>query len=89
MLQSLRMDRSVFRQTTLAGLASLVIIPNALATSLREEAITYRAQGYEAQRRGDKDSALTGYQKAAALDPAYPTPHNDLGVLFEEAGRLE
>ena len=29
------------------------------------------------------------YQKAVALDSAYPTPQNDMGVLLEEQGRLE
>jgi len=84
----------VCRQTAANGLASLLILvilpsPVLIAAGLREEAITYRTQGYEAQRRGDPATALTLYQKAAALDPAYPTPHNDAGVLLEEAGRLE
>ena len=82
------------RQTAANGLASLLILvilpsPVIIAAGLREEAITYRTQGYEAQRRGDKASALSLYQKAAALDAEYPTPHNDAGVLLEEEGRLE
>ena len=32
---------------------------------------------------------MTNYQKAAALDPTYPTPHNDIGVLYEELGRID
>lgn len=63
--------------------------PAAGAASLRDEAVGYRIQGYEAQRRGDTANALSLYQKAAALDSTYPTPHNDIGVLFEEQGRLE
>ena len=93
MLQSNRMYRRIFRYTVHVGLAYLVILPNAIAisnaSSLREEAITYRIQGYEAQRRGDQASALSLYQKAAALDPSYPTPHNDAGVLLEGQGRLQ
>ncbi len=94
MLGYIRMYTRVCRQTAASGLASLlvlVILPSsiAVAAGLREEAITYRTQGYEAQRRGDKASALSLYQKAAALDAAYPTPHNDAGVLLEEEGRLE
>ncbi len=50
--------------------------------------MSYRIQGYEAQRRGGKASALSLYQKSAALDPSYPTPLNDAGVLLEDAGRL-
>ena len=75
----------------LAFLLILLILPNAAAraSSLREEAINYRIQGYEAQRRGDRNQALTLYQKAVALDPSYPTPLNDAGVLLEEAGRLQ
>ena len=85
------MYRIAFRPTARAGLAFLLIISSttAFAVGLREEAITYRAQGYEAQRRGDKDAALSLYQKAAALDPTYPTPLNDTGVLLEEGGRLQ
>ena len=87
------MYRRIFRYTAHVGLAYLVILPNAIAisvaSSLREEAITYRIQGYEAQRRGDQASAISLYQKAAALDPSYPTPHNDAGVLLEEQGRLQ
>lgn len=59
------------------------------ASSLREEAVNYRVLGYEAQQRGDKSAALSLYQKAAALDPSYPAPLNDAGVLLEEQGRLE
>ncbi len=91
MLKFRRMDRRTFRATARIGLTCLLILPNAtaFAAGLREEAISYRIQGYEAQRRGDRDNALSSYQKAAALDPTYPTPHNDAGVLLEEAGRLE
>ncbi len=51
--------------------------------------MAYRVAGYERQQQGDREGALSAYQKAAALDPAYPTPQNDLGVLFEDMGRLE
>ena len=66
-------------------------VPNlvVLAGTLREEAVGYRIQGYEAQRRGDAPRAMSLYQKAAELDPAYPTPHNDLGIVLEDQGRLE
>ena len=93
MLQWPRMWNRILRHSAQCGLAFLVILPQTVtltfASSLREEAITYRMQGYEAQRRGDLASALTLYQKAAALDPTYPTPRNDAGVLLEEQGRLE
>lgn len=85
-------DMNVCRYTVLLGLTSLVIIPytaTGVAQTLREEAVTYRAHGYEAQQRGDLVEALTAYQKAAALDPAYPTPHNDMGVVLEQEGRLK
>src|SRR3989338_3245496 len=85
------MDRHTGRFCALVGLASLVTFPTSLisAATLREEAVTYRTQGYEAQRRGDTAGATTLYQKAVALDPTYPAPHNDLGVLLEQEGRLE
>jgi tetratricopeptide (TPR) repeat protein len=85
------MDKRILRQTALVWVAYLLIIPNTVvgASTLREEAIAYRAKGYESQQTGDKAGALSWYQKAAALDPFYPTPHNDIGVLLEDGGRLE
>ena len=85
------MYRNAFRDTAVCWLTCLLVLPNsvAFAGTLREEAISYRVQGFEAQRRGDTASALSLYQKAAALDPAYPTPLNDMGVLLEGQGRLE
>jgi Flp pilus assembly protein TadD len=85
------MEHNVRRHALRGALTFLLIVPNSLAVarSLRDEAIGYRIQGYEAQRRGDSANALSLYQKAAALDSTYPTPHNDIGVLLEEQGRLE
>ncbi len=85
---------TVCRCAVLWGLTFLIIIPYATIaagaeSSLRKEAVTYRTQGYEAQQRGDLAEALSSYQKAAVLDPAYPTPHNDMGILLEREGRLE
>ncbi len=84
------MHTRLLRQSIL-GLAFLAILPNphAVAAGLRDEAVNYRLQGYEAQRRGDPGSALSDYQKAAELDPSYATPHNDMGVIMEEQGRFE
>ena len=81
----------IVRRTVLSGPAFLLCIPAVIAAAgtLREEATTYRVQGYDAQQRGDKASAFSSYQKAAALDPSYPTPHNDAGILLEEQGRLQ
>ena len=91
MLDFSRMDSRSFMYTALVGLASLVIIPthSARASGLRDEAASYRMQGYESQQRGDQAGALSFYQKAAALDPSYPAPYNDAGVVLEQMGRLE
>ena len=85
------MYNHVLRPSIPAGVTFLLIISNAspVAAGLRDEAASYRTQGYEAQRRGDKLTAMSFYQKAAQLDPSYQTPHNDIGILYEEEGRLE
>lgn len=87
-----RMQTRTLRHTA-ARLAFLfLVIPNtpvSAAGTLREEAVSYRQQGYETQQRGDYANALALYQKAAALDPAYPTPLNDMGILLEREGRLQ
>ncbi len=84
------MHNRVLRHIAASGLTCLLFLPQSVlhATGLRDEAVNYRIQGYEAQRRGDKATALTFYQKAAALDPTYPTPLNDAGVLLEGSGRM-
>jgi tetratricopeptide (TPR) repeat protein len=84
------MSQSICRFAARVGLAflALIPIPSAYSAGLREEAVGYRSQGYEAQQRGDAATARQLYQKAAALDPSYATPHNDLGILLEEAGQL-
>jgi len=53
------------------------------------EAEQYRTKGYDAQQRGDIDTAIEWYQKAANLRPEYASPHNDLGILFETKGWLD
>lgn len=94
MLDSRFIHQGPARFTTIirtASLCAVLFLANATgaAAAMREEAVSYRVEGYEAQRRGDAHTALSFYQKAAALDPTYPTPHNDIGVLLEEQGRLE
>ena len=91
MLEYPRMYRNALRSIAVIGPAFLVTFSFSLPAfaDLREEATTYREQGYEAQRRGDTANALVFYQKAAALDPTYPAPFNDVGVLLEEQGRME
>ncbi|MBI4323357.1 MAG: tetratricopeptide repeat protein [Candidatus Omnitrophica bacterium] len=72
-------------------LTCLISFPHTVtfSSSFREEAVAYRLAGYERQQQGDREGALAAYQKAAALDPSYPTPLNDAGVLLEGMGRLE
>ena len=96
MLQLPCMYQNAFRHPTFGGRAFLVIggpllflMPVVCAAGLREEAVSYRTQGYDAQQRGDPATALSFYQKAATLDPSYPTPQNDIGVVMEGQGRLE
>jgi Flp pilus assembly protein TadD len=57
--------------------------------SIKEEAESYRTKGYEAQKAGNIDPAISWYQKAAELDQNYAAPHNDLGILFEAKGWLD
>ena len=61
----------------------------AKASTLASDAETYRTNGYNAQQRGDIDTAIEWYQKAASIKPDYASPHNDLGVLFEIKGWMD
>ena len=75
----------------LTGIAFLISTPNVvvIAGTLRDEAVSYRDQGFALQQQGDKAGALAFYQKATNLNPVYPVPWNDAGILLEEAGRFE
>ena len=58
-------------------------------SGIAADAEPYRTKGYEAQQRGDIDTAIEWYQKAANVRPEYAAPHNDLGILFETKGWLD
>ncbi len=55
-------------------------------TELQKQARLYRTQGMQFQNLGKLDSALSFYQKAIQLDPAYAAAYNDLGVIYEAMG---
>jgi len=54
--------------------------------ALPDQARKYREEGLENQRMGNIPVAMSLYQKAIALDPAYAVAYNDLGVIYEAAG---
>lgn len=92
-----RMNRKRFIKTSLICLVILFFLPllniayiyagKEIGVSSNAEA--YRTKGYDAQQRGDIDTAIEWYQKAASLMPDYAAPHNDLGILFETKGWLD
>ena len=67
----------------------LTIAAPARGAGLREEAVSYRAEGYQLQQRGDYAGAITSYQKAAHLDPTSAVLQNDLGIAFEGQGQWD
>ena len=90
-------DRRRFVKDSLIYLAILFFLP-LLSISyiyagkvggIAGDAEPYRTKGYEAQQRGDIDTAIEWYQKAAGVSPGYAAPHNDLGILFETKGWLD
>jgi tetratricopeptide (TPR) repeat protein len=58
-------------------------------TGIQKQARIYRIQGYELQKEGDLEGALSYYQKALYLDPNYVVVYNDIGILYESAGDAE
>lgn len=59
---------------------------NVFADSDPKKAIAegYRVKGFEEQKRGNFDSALTFYRKAVELGLENAVVYNDLGVLYEQ-----
>lgn len=70
-------------------LISSIIWAQGDLTALQEEARKYRDQGWQLQKKGDIDAAVSYYQKAVIVDPGYPVAYNDLGVIFEAKGWIE
>ena len=91
MLKYTSMSSRVAAFSACVAVVGLLLSPASpvLAAGLRDEAVSYRVTGYEKQQQGNYPEAVTWYQKSAALDPTYPTPHNDLGVVYEQQGRLK
>lgn len=58
-------------------------------TVLEKQAREYRNNGLELQRLGNLAGAMSFYQKAIDLDPAYAVVHNDLGILYETNGDIQ
>lgn len=94
MLEYPRMDSQEATRRLAVAIACLALIqfPRAssvAAAGLRDEAVAYRQEGYQRQQQGDLDGAVIAYQKAAAIDPGYATPQDDLGIVYERQGRLD
>lgn len=49
----------------------------------QRQARLYREEGYKQQQLGNMDEAMSLYQKAIELDPAYAVTYNDLGIVYE------
>jgi len=45
--------------------------------------------GFRYYENGDYANAIGCYQKAIALSPEYPIPHNNLGVVYLKSSNLE
>jgi tetratricopeptide (TPR) repeat protein len=58
-------------------------------SELQKQARMYRNQGVEFQRMGNLEAAMSLYQKAVALDPAYAVAYNDLGIIYEANGLID
>jgi len=87
------MQRHFFRKLIIIGIflfpVSFINSFYVYAASLKDDAEAYRTKGYEAQERGNIDTAITWYTKAVKLDPDYAVAHNDLGILYEAKGWLD
>lgn len=58
-------------------------------SELQKQARIYRQEGFRLQGIGNLEAALSLYQKAIELDPAYAVAYSDLGVVYETKGILD
>lgn len=65
----------------------LFVSPSFSATKKdTKQAQQYRDSGYQAQRSGNLDMALSYYQRAIDTDPEYAIAYNDIGIILEAKG---
>lgn len=76
-------------QLLVINLCIVIASPAFCESLLRENALEYRQRGYQAQKAGMPQEALSFYQKALQIDPASCVVCNDLGVVFETLGQIE
>lgn len=86
--KELKISAQIQRTLLIIFLGSISIPSIVLAQSdLKEKtAQAYRHSGYEAQKKGDLDTALTMYIKAAELGQQSASIFNDIGVIYEQIG---
>ena len=53
-----------------------------------QQVVELVSRGVELQRTGDRDGAAAIYRQAIDIDPTYPLPHFNLGVISHEDGDL-
>ena len=85
--------RILFLHLLLSALVSSFLV-NGMAeaegfTAMQEQARFYRDKGRQLQDEGNFGAALSYYQKALILDPAYTVAYNDAGIVLEALGYLE
>ena len=56
---------------------------------LKKQAHQYRKEGFQAQLKGNYSDAVSSYEKAIELNPAYAVAYNDLGVVYEKMDLLD
>ncbi len=70
------------------GLLLAIVVCNwPLLPAAAMRAVTHYNIGYEFQRRGQADEAITEYQTALALAPTYAPAHSNLGALLAARGQ--
>ncbi len=84
---------AIFKKMKKFAVLFLLLIPlcvySQVSQQLKEQAYSYRKEGYRLQNMGDLEEALTYYQKAIQIYPYYYQAYNDLGIVLEEMGNDE
>ncbi|MDD2702744.1 MAG: tetratricopeptide repeat protein, partial [Candidatus Omnitrophica bacterium] len=71
------------------GILDQLCAESSLHDELLEEAVRYRQDGLKAQQAGKLNEAVSLYQKAVGINPAFAEAYNDLGIVFESRGQIE
>src|SRR5215471_18317511 len=81
--------KKIYRNFLLAGLLPALAFAAVANADEKSEAYKYAVEAREAAKKQQWDKAIDLFKKAAKVDPKDANNHNNLGLAYKSAGKLD